>query len=217
MEDLYRHQGLRRLMLKELEGLGIADDSVLQAMLRVPRHWFIDNAFVEVAYENRAFQIGSGQTISQPYTVAFQTSLLGLTKQDKVLEIGTGSGYQTAVLCEMGAKVWSIERQKLLHDKSKRLLAHMGYRAHLKYGDGFKGLPMQAPFSKILITCGAPYIPQDLLHQLCVGGQMVIPVGEGGVQVMTRITKTSVRTFEKEELGEFSFVPMLKNRERREV
>lgn len=204
-------------MIKELQQLGIDNPEVLQAMHRVPRHWFIDGAFVEVAYENRAFQIGAGQTISQPYTVAYQSSLLEIEKGDKVLEIGTGSGYQTCVLCEMGAKVWSIERQKLLFDRTKALLGTMGYRPVLKYGDGFKGQPMHAPFNKILVTCGAPYLPEGLLHQLAVGGQMVIPIGDGPTQIMHRITKTSVRHFEKERLGEFAFVPMLKKRERRDV
>lgn len=205
------------MMLKELAEMGIANQQVLDAMLNVPRHWFIDNAFLEVAYENRAFQIGAGQTISQPYTVAYQTHLLDIQAGQKVLEIGTGSGYQTSVLCEMGAKVWSIERQKLLHDRAKRLLGRMGYRPTLRYGDGFKGIPMMAPFHKIIVTCGAPYIPEGLLHQLAVGGSMVIPVGDGPTQIMHRITKTSVRTFDKEVFGEFAFVPMLERRERREV
>ena len=169
LTDTYRHQGLRKLMLKELEELGIEDKGVLEAMNNLPRHYFMEGAFLEFAYENKAFQIGAGQTISQPFTVAFQTQLLQIEKGDKILEIGTGSGYQCGVLCEMGAKVTSIERQKLLHTNAKSLLNQLKYRPQLYYGDGFKGKPVFAPFDKVIITCGAPHIPEALVHQTKVG------------------------------------------------
>ena len=163
MEDSYRHKGLRKKLIAELAGKGISDTKVLEAMNKVPRHFFLSSAFLEFAYENKAFQIGAGQTISQPYTVAFQSQLLEVEKGMKILEIGTGSGYQTAVLCELGAKVYSIERQKLLHDNAKSILNKMGYKPNLVYGDGYKGLPSFAPFDRVLITCAVPVIPNELL------------------------------------------------------
>lgn len=206
------HQGMRRRLLEELRKQGIADERVLEAMFKLPRHFFLDAAFVKQAYENIAFQIGEGQTISQPYTVAAQTILLRIEKGAKVLEIGTGSGYQTAVLCLMGARVFSIERQRPLFERSKKLLADMGFRVQQFYGDGYKGKPAFAPFDRILVTCGAPFIPDELKQQLAVGGRMVIPVGEGGTQRMLLISKLSVNEFLEEEHGEFRFVPMLQNK-----
>lgn len=204
---------MRRRMIDIIRAKGITDEKVLAAMERVPRHLFLDAAFLEYAYQDTAFKIGAGQTISQPYTVAFQTQLLQVSKGDKVLEIGTGSGYQTSVLLELGAKVFSVERQKLLFDKAKALLHDLGYSPKLYYGDGYKGLPSWAPFKRILVTAGAPYVPNDLLDQLDVGGIMVIPVGENEVQVMTKIIKLAPEKFEKEEMGQFRFVPLLQEKE----
>ncbi|MFT6844164.1 MAG: protein-L-isoaspartate(D-aspartate) O-methyltransferase [Flavobacteriales bacterium] len=215
MQDTYRHKGLRRNLVSELHKKGIKDKQVLEAMERVPRHLFLDNVFVEIAYENRAFPIGASQTISHPYTVAFQTELLQIKKGDKILEIGTGSGYQSAVLCEMKAKVYSIERQKSLFVKAKRLLPKMGYKLWQVHGDGYDGLPSFAPFNKILVTCGAPFIPQELLKQLIIGGLMVIPVGEGEEQEMIMIKKISDTEYDRTELGVFKFVPMLSDKERK--
>jgi protein-L-isoaspartate(D-aspartate) O-methyltransferase len=210
--DTYRHKGLRRQLALQLKDKGITNLEVLKAIETVPRHLFLDNAFIERAYEDIAFPIGEGQTISRPHTVAFQTELLQLKKGDKVLEIGTGSGYQTAVLLEMGVKVYTIERQKALFDKTKLFLPSIGYEAKFFYGDGYKGLPAFAPFDKILITAGAPEIPKPLLEQLNVGGVMVIPIGDA-VQTMTLLRKTAVNKFEKEEFGAFKFVPLLEDKE----
>ncbi|MBK7183248.1 MAG: protein-L-isoaspartate(D-aspartate) O-methyltransferase [Bacteroidetes bacterium] len=210
--DTYRHKGLRRQLALQLKDKGITNLEVLKAIETVPRHLFLDNAFIERAYEDIAFPIGEGQTISRPHTVAFQTELLQLKKGDKVLEIGTGSGYQTAVLLEMGVKVYTIERQKALFDKTKLFLPSIGYEAKFFYGDGYKGLPAFAPFDKILITAGAPEIPKALLEQLNVGGVMVIPIGDA-VQTMTLLRKTAVNKFEKEEFGAFKFVPLLEDKE----
>ena len=204
---------MRNKLIEVVRSKGIQDENVLAAMKRVPRHFFLDKAFLTQAYEDNAFKIGAGQTISQPFTVAYQTSLLEIKKGDKVLEIGTGSGYQTSVLIELGAKVFSIERQKELFDKAKVFLPQLGYSPKLFYGDGYKGLPAFAPFDKILVTCGAPFIPEDLIEQLKVGGIMVIPVGAGEVQIMTTIKKTSETEFEKTELKNFRFVPMLEHKE----
>ncbi len=212
-EDSFKHQGMRKKLLDGIREKGISDPGVLVAMMAVPRHFFFEKAFINHAYEDNAFRIGAGQTISQPYTVAYQTALLNLVKGEKVLEIGTGSGYQTCVLLEMGAKVFSIERQKELYDKAIQMLPAMGYNAKLFYGDGFKGLPGYAPFDKILITCGAPFIPDDLVKQLKVGGKMVIPVGAGEVQIMTLVEKISESEIAKTEFKEFRFVPMLQNKE----
>jgi protein-L-isoaspartate(D-aspartate) O-methyltransferase len=210
--DTYRHKGLRRQLALQLKDKGITNFEVLKAIETVPRHLFLDNAFIERAYEDIAFPIGEGQTISRPHTVAFQTELLQLKKGDKVLEIGTGSGYQTAVLLEMGVKVYTIERQKALFDKTKVFLPSISYEAKFFYGDGYKGLPAFAPFDKILITAGAPEIPKALLEQLNVGGVMVIPIGDA-VQTMTLLRKTAVNKFEKEEFGAFKFVPLLEDKE----
>lgn len=216
MLDTYRHKGLRKKLLEEIIQMGISDRNVIEAMDKVPRHVFMDKAFLEFAYENKAFQIGAGQTISQPYTVAFQTQLLDITPGEKILEIGTGSGYQTSVLCEMGAKVFSIERQKLLHDKSKLILHDLGYRPKLRYGDGYKGWETYAPFDKIIVTCGAPFIPEELLKQLKVGGKMILPLGSGATQEMTELIKLGPTEFGKKTHGTFSFVPMLTKREFKE-
>ncbi len=213
MSDLPKHKGLRKKMIDRLILSGITDKLVLEAINRVPRHLLLDSAFEEHAYSDNAFQIGFGQTISNPHTVAFQTEKLQIQKGDKVLEIGTGSGYQTAVLCEMGAKVFSIERQKGLFDKTKPMLEQMKYKANLFYGDGYKGLPQFAPFDKIIVTAGAPYIPEDLLKQLKVNGIMIIPVDEGKTQQMKLLRKTSISTFDKINFGEFRFVPMLQNKQ----
>lgn len=212
MRDTFKYKGMRRKLIEELRNKGINDDRILIAFDETPRHFFLDNAFAEQAYTNMAFQIGSGQTISHPYTVAFQTYLLDLKRGEKVLEIGSGSGYQTCILCNLGAKVFSIERHKELHLKAKRMVEHFGYTAKLSFGDGYKGLPKQAPFDKIIITCGAPEVPQALIDQLKIEGVMIIPVGEGNEQRMLRITKLSENELKTEELGVFSFVPMLENK-----
>ena len=215
MLDSFKHKGARKLLVKELREMGIENESVLQAIEKIPRHFFLEKAFHHnYAYSNKPFPIGAGQTISHPRTVALQSSLLNVQKGDKVLEVGTGSGYQTIVLLELGAKVYSIERQKLLADKSKMMIKKMGYIAKLFYGDGYKGLPTFAPFDKILVTAGAPYIPEDLKSQLKVGGVLVIPVGEGDTQEMYRLTKISETEFETEQFGEFKFVPLLEDKSR---
>ncbi len=189
MIDSFRHKGMRKQLRRVLLLKGIKNAAVLDALETVPRHLFLDKAFEEHAYEDKAFRIGAGQTISQPYTVARQTELLQLKKNEKVLEIGTGSGYQSSVLAEMGARVYSIERQKLLHETAKPLLAQLGYNVKTFYGDGYLGLPSYAPFDKAIVTAGAPYIPPALIEQLKIGGILVIPVGEGDTQVMTTVTK----------------------------
>lgn len=212
LEDTYRHKGLRKRLMAVLREKGIHDEAVLAAMERVPRHWFMESAFLQFAYDDKAFPIGAGQTISQPYTVAFQTSLLELKKGEKVLEVGTGSGYQTCVLLEMGVKVFSIERQRELYGKTKKLLEVMNYRPRLFYGDGYAGLPAFAPFDKVLVTAGAPFIPPALIEQLKPGGCLVIPVGEGGVQVMTVVKKDEGGDIVRETFGEFRFVPLLEDK-----
>ncbi len=210
MIDNYRHKGLRRQLMNELKRKGISDNTVLDAMDKIPRHWFLDNAFLEFAYDDKAFPIGEGQTISQPFTVAFQTQLLELQKGMKVLEIGTGSGYQTAVLCELGCKVYSIERQKKLHDSTKQLLTKLNYRPQLFYGDGYQGRKGFAPYDRIIVTCGAPEVPLALLAQLKDEGMLVIPVGIEN-QVMKRYTRRG-NELEEESYGDFKFVPMLENK-----
>ncbi len=213
MEDNYRQRGLRQKLVNHLRKQGILDENILAAFNRVPRHWFLDSAFLEHSYEDRPFPIGSGQTISQPYTVAFQTDLLELKAGDKILEIGTGSGYQACILAELGAEVYSIERQKKLYLKTKRFLEkNFNYpNIHLFYGDGYKGLPRYAPFDGIIITAGAPEIPQTLIDQLKPMGKMIIPHGKGDLQVMKRIVKNQDGTLFIEDFGYFRFVPMLKN------
>ena len=195
-----------------VEAKGVKDKKVLAAINKIPRHLFMDSSFEDHAYQDKAFPIAADQTISQPYTVAFQTELLGIKKGDSVLEIGTGSGYQTAVLCELGAKVYSIERQRELYKKTKVFLSKIGYRPkYLSFGDGYKGLEEYAPFDKIIVTAGAPYVPKPLLAQLKVGGRLVIPVGEN-VQVMTLFVRKSNKEFDKKEFGDFRFVPLLEDK-----
>ena len=213
-EDTYMHKGQRRKLLEELRGMGILDERVLSAMDEVPRHFFMDSAFSQFAYSNKAFPIAAGQTISQPHTVAKQSELLEAQPGDSILEIGTGSGYQCAVLCALGFKVHSIERQKALFDAAGPLLKAMGWKPSLYYGDGYKGKPVFAPFDGIIITCGAPDVPQALLGQLKVGGRMVIPVGGGETQRMWTIDRISEREFTKKDHGMAAFVPMLSARAR---
>ena len=208
VHDTYRHKGLRSRLVQNLKQKGITDQAVLNAIGKVPRHLFIESGFVNFAYRDKAFPIGAGQTISQPYTVAFQSQLLELEPGEKVLEIGTGSGYQAAVLIEMGADLYSIERQSELYKKTTRLLKNMGYDAGFFLGDGYKGLPAFAPFDKVLITAGAPSIPKDLLLQIKPGGWLIIPLGEKE-QVMTKIVRISDDEFEQTEYGKCAFVPML--------
>lgn len=212
LNDTYRHKGLRKQLAALLKEKGIENAEVLKAIETVPRHLFLNSSFIERAYQDIAFPIGAGQTISRPHTVAFQTELLKLKRGEKVLEIGTGSGYQTSILLEMGAKVFTIERQKELFDKTKLFLPTIGYTTKFFYGDGYKGLPVFAPFDKIIITAGAPSIPDALLSQLKVGGRLVIPIGEK-VQIMTLIEKIADKRFEKTEFGEFKFVPLLEDKE----
>ena len=213
MQDSYVHKGKRKILVEYLrEKIGISDDSVLKAINEVPRHLFLESIFEDFAYEDRAFPILAKQTISHPSTVAEQTELLEIQQKDKVLEIGTGSGYQTAVLVAMNAWVYTIERQKDLHDFSQKKLRELHLRPKFQsFGDGFAGLPTFAPFDKILVTCGAETLPTELLHQLKVGGMMVIPLGKTEEQVLTRFTKKSEKEFEKEEFGAYKFVPMLNN------
>ncbi len=209
MIDTFKHKGLRNKMVDELRALGISDEQVLTAINNVPRHWFLDNAFLEYAYQNKAFPIGSGQTISHPYTVAYQTQLLEIKKGEKVLEVGTGCGYQTSVLVQMGAKVFSIERQQTLFVKTKQFISDANIRAKLFYGDGYQGLPVFAPYDKVIVTAGAPFVPEALIAQMVEGGRLVIPVGEGEKQIMTVIDKLKGGALKKYELDEFSFVPLL--------
>ena len=208
--DNLRHQGLRKRLVDGLKIKGIRDENVLAAIERVPRHLFMESTFINYAYKDQAFPIGSGQTISQPYTVAFQTQLLGIGKNDKVLEIGTGSGYQAAVLLEMGARVYTIERQKELFLKAQTFLPEIGYRPACFFGDGYQGLPGFAPFDKILVTAGASSVPDSLRTQLKTGGKMVIPVGTETYQEMLLITRISESEFKTEKHGGFVFVPLLR-------
>lgn len=212
MLDSYRHKGMRKKLVNSIRGKGIADENVLEAINKVPRHQFLDSSFLEFAYDDKPFPIGSGQTISQPYTVAFQSELLQVQPGQKVLEIGTGSGYQACVLAEMGAKVYSVERQKKLYLKTKLFLSKLGYNVKLFYGDGGKGVPAFAPYDSILITAAAPEIPKELMDQLKTGGQLVAPLGSGSVQTMIRITKMENGQTHSEEFGAFRFVPMLDNK-----
>jgi protein-L-isoaspartate(D-aspartate) O-methyltransferase len=212
MIDTYKHQGLRKLLVESIRARGIHDSNVLRAMETVPRHFFFDSSFLKYAYEDKPFPIGAGQTISQPYTVAFQSELLQIKKGDKVLEIGTGSGYQACILAEMGAKVFTIERQKALFITAQKLLPQLRYPIKTFYGDGYKGLPAFAPFDKIIVTAGAPYIPEPLIGQLKIGGILVIPVGTTDVQTMTTITKTGETEAFKREHGAFRFVPLLEDK-----
>lgn len=209
-EDTYQHKGLRNQLVTVLRNKGITDEQVLQAINHIPRHYFLDSAFDKIAYEDRAFPIGEGQTISQPYTVAYQTQLLQVKRTDKILEIGTGSCYQATVLAEMGARVYTIERQKKLYEHNKQFVLKLKYpNIKFFYGDGFEGLPAYAPFDKVIITAAAPFIPPKLVAQMKTGGMMVIPVDEGSSQRMLRITKQEDGSFSQEVFDYFSFVPML--------
>lgn len=210
IEDTYRHKGLRKKLVQGIQIKGISDERVLDALLEVPRHFFLDSAFDEAAYEDRAFPIEAGQTISQPYTVAYQSQLLEIIPFMKILEIGTGSGYQAVVLAEMGAQVYTIERQKKLFDINSKFALLKKYPSiKLFYGDGYEGLPTYAPFDRVLITAAAPEIPQKLVDQLKPGGMMVIPLGAGDVQRMMRITKMENNAIKEEVFDHFSFVPMV--------
>ena len=209
LKDEPIHQGMRARLVKVLTEKGITDKNVLNAIGKVPRHYFFNTTFKQDSYEDKAFPISAGQTISQPYTVAFQTQLLELRSGEKILEIGTGSGYQTCVLLEMGVKVFTIERQKELYDKTKLILPKMGYSPKMFYGDGYIGLEAYAPFDKVIVTAGAPYIPEPLKEQLKVGGRMIIPVGVGDVQKMILIEKLSATDYHQTEHGDFRFVPLL--------
>ena len=210
-EDTYRHKGLRKKLVDVLRSKGISDEHVLDAINNIPRHYFLDTAFDEIAYEDRAFPIDEGQTISQPYTVAYQTQLLEVKPHEKILEIGTGSAYQACVLAEMKANVYTIERQKKLFDFNKASFPFLKKYLNIKFffGDGFEGLPTYAPFDKVIITAAAPFIPPKLIEQMKTGGKMVIPVDEGEYQRMKRLTKNEDGTFEEEIFDAFSFVPML--------
>jgi protein-L-isoaspartate(D-aspartate) O-methyltransferase len=210
MEDTYRHKGLRNRLIDSLKAKGIGDESVLTAMNAIPRHFFLDKAFEEMAYEDQAMPIGEGQTISQPFTVAYQTELLQVQKRNKVLEIGTGSGYQAAVLGAMGARLYTIERHEALYLKAKEMLDSLQMlNVRCYFNDGNKGLGEFAPFDRILVTCGAEEIPQALLTQLAIGGIMVIPVGNSKSQTMTRVKKTAENEYFYEEFDNFRFVPFL--------
>ena len=212
MKDTFKHKGLRQQLVNVVKTKGIKDESVLKAIGDIPRHLFMDSGFLDHAYQDKAFPIAADQTISQPYTVAFQTELLQIKRGDKILEIGTGSGYQTAVLCVLGAKVYSIERQLELFKKTSKFLPTLGYVAKkLIFGDGYKGFAEEAPFDGIIVTAGAPYVPKALLGQLQIGGRLVIPVGDD-VQVMTLYIRKGLKEFEKHEFGDFRFVPLLEDK-----
>lgn len=212
MRDTAKHQGLRNQLATVLHAKGITDENVLNAIRKIPRHLFIDSSFESHAYQDKAFPIAAEQTISQPYTVAFQSQTLAINRGDKVLEIGTGSGYQTAVLLELKAEVYSIERQNELFKRTSRFLPTLGYKPKkFIFGDGYVGLKEKAPFDKIIVTAGAPYVPKPLLAQLKIGGMLLIPVGDK-TQIMTLFTRTSPKEFDKQELGDFAFVPMLEEK-----
>lgn len=208
VEDSYKHQGMRRRLIQKLRDKNIEDERVLTVMGKIPRHIFFENAFVEHAYQDKAFPIGHGQTISQPYTVAFQSQLLNIKPGDKVLEIGTGSGYQAMVLHDLGAKLYTIEYQKPLYERTRNLLPNLGYTINFFQGDGSKGIASHAPYDKIIVTAGAPSVPTALIEQLKVGGCLVIPVGDNKTQQMLRLTKESDRKIVKEVFSNFSFVPL---------
>lgn len=214
MEDTYLHKGLRKKLVEEILAKGITDQRVVAAIGKVPRHLFMDSGFIKFAYRDQAFPIRAGQTISQPYTVAFQSQLLDVSPMDRVLEVGTGSGYQAAVLAEMGTRVYTIERQRELFLGAQALLNALGYnRINFFYGDGYAGLPTYGPFDRILITAAAPEIPQALLEQLKPGGRLVVPVGNTDAQVMMLVEKTADGDFRKSSHGSFVFVPMLGGKE----
>ena len=210
--DSFRHKGLRKKLIDSVRSKGILNEDVLEALGRIPRHLFLDSSFVNFSYTDKAFPIASGQTISQPYTVAFQTELLEVKKHHKVLEIGTGSGYQTAVLLELGARVYTIERQRQLFLDAQKTLGPLNYKPIFFYGDGYEGLPSYQPFDRILITAAAPEIPQVLLDQLALGGILVVPEGDRHGQKMVRVIKESEDHFQRSEHGHFSFVPLLRGK-----
>jgi protein-L-isoaspartate(D-aspartate) O-methyltransferase len=212
IEDSYRHKGLRRKLVEELKHKGIKSQSVLDAINNIPRHAFMDSSFINFSYRDQAFPIGAGQTISQPYTVAFQTQMLDIQPLDKVLEVGTGSGYQCAVLLEMGARVYTIERQRDLYVTAQKILLELGYKPHFFFGDGYEGIPPYSPFDKIIVTAGGETIPKQLLNQLKVGGKLVMPVGTSLSQEMTLVEKLSENEFCTTEHGSFIFVPLLKGK-----
>lgn len=209
MEDTYKHKGLRKQLVAEIKKKGIKDERVIGAIGKIPRHFFFDKIFDVHAYEDKAFPIAAGQTISQPYTVAFQSELLQIESGNKILEIGTGSGYQAAVLMELGADVYTIEYQKTLYQKAIRFMPSLGYQPHMYHGDGSKGLQRFAPYDGIIVTAGAPSVPDDLIRQLKIGGRLVIPVGDDKKQSMLLIRKLSEEEFEKKHYNNFSFVPLL--------
>jgi len=209
MEDTFRHKGLRKKLVETVRKKGITNKKILEAINKVPRHLFMDTGFINFAYKDQAFPIGEGQTISQPYTVAFQTQLLEIERHNKVLEIGTGSGYQAAILLELGARVYTIERHRKLFLTVQTLLPNLGYKPNFYYGDGYKGVPSFAPFDRILITAAAAHVPKELLKQLKIGGRMVVPIGGEGYQEMTLIVKKSEDEYEKFNHGGFVFVPMV--------
>ena len=213
MNDSFKHKGLRNQLVETIKSKGINDEKVLHAIGNVPRHLFMDSGFIDHAYQDKAFPISANQTISQPFTVAFQTELLKLKKGDKVLEVGTGSGYQAAVLCELGANVYTIERQGELYKKVVSFLPTINYYPKkIIYGDGYEGLEDESPFDSIIVTAGAPFVPEPLLNQLKIGGRLVIPLGEN-IQIMTLYVKISDDNFDIKEYGEFQFVPLLKEKE----
>lgn len=209
-EDTFRHKGLRRKLVDEIKLKGITDENVLRAIGKVQRHLFMDSSFVQFSYQDKAFPISSGQTISQPFTVAYQTQLLQVRKYDSVLEIGTGSGYQAAILCEIGARVYTIERHRGLYEAARKLLPALGYHPNFFYGDGYEGLPSYGPFDKIVVTAGAKSVPTTLKNQLKIGGRMVIPVGSEYTQVMKLVIRETETIFREESKGNFVFVPLLK-------
>ncbi len=209
LEDSYKARGLRNLLVKEIQKKGIKDQNILEAFRKVPRHFFFDPIFIQHAYEDKAFPIGEGQTISQPYTVAFQTELLEIKKGSKILEIGTGSGYQACILLELGAEVYSIEYNEKLYKKTRSFLPKMGYHPDLFHGDGSRGLKKHAPYNGIIVTAGAPTVPNELIDQLEIGGVLVIPVGNKSKQQMMKIQKVSQKKVSKKVFNNFSFVPLL--------
>lgn len=212
MQDTFKHKGLRQQLVAILKNKGITSDAVLNTIGKIPRHLFMDSGFLDHAYQDKAFPIAADQTISQPYTVAFQTELMQIKNGDKILEIGTGSGYQTAVLCLLGGKVYTIERQQELFKRTSVFLPKLGYRPKkFIFGDGYKGLVEQAPFKSIIVTAGAPFVPKPLLAQLEIGGRLIIPVGDT-VQTMTLFVRKGLKEFDKTEFGEFRFVPLLEDK-----
>jgi protein-L-isoaspartate(D-aspartate) O-methyltransferase len=209
-EDTLQHKGMRKRLAEEVVRKGITDQQIINAIAKIPRHLFMESSFVKFAYKDQAFPIGAGQTISQPFTVAFQTQLLQVKPHSKILEVGTGSGYQAAVLLELGAQVYTIERQRELYLKVQQFLPSLGYHARFFFGDGYKGLPTYGPFDGIIVTAGAPYIPEELKLQLKIGGRLVIPVDSNDHQKMILLTRVDETTFDQQNFGDFAFVPMLK-------